>query len=401
MTSICLINYNNSIKRTKKTVKKASCIEKNLDTLKRRLEKVPENFKEYIDLKKLFSNDYSITWLGREVKTEKKALNLYMFKKYDTKEVERYDYSQLNANLNKMCLLEQKLEEKNVGASGIRSFNRITWVDIAKESNEIEGIFEDFDIGLEDFRAKLRFKFDISDKVDYENFDQYMYYQELFHSIEKISQDESLLVIKGKTKEHKVSIELARHYIAFKYAFECANFYKFYQDKFNARAFKEIIKNVSSLLSGRKDVPYRSIQVYVNLADYDKARWLPEKPEKILDRIDALANWIEKENRLNPIEKAAVTQAEFIRIHPYMDGNGRVSRVLTNFVLMYNGLSTVSVRHKETRDEYFDCLNKAIEERDCTDLVNLFYNAEMESSQNVSKCYNYLLERQNKNEKTK
>lgn len=372
-------------------MKKASCIEKNLDTLKRRLEKVPENFKEFVDFDKLFSNDYTVTWLGREEKTAKKALNFYMFKKFDTEKNERYDYSELNENLNKMYLFEQKLESANIGASGIRSFNKLTWIDIAKQSNEIEGIFEDFDIGLEDFRAKLRFKFDISDKVDYENFDQYNYYKELFCSIEKITQDESLLVIKGKTKEHKVSLELARHYIAFKYAFECANFYKNHQDKFNAVAFKEIIKNVSSLLSGSKDVPYRNIQVYVNLADYDKAKWLPEKPEKILDRIDELAHWIEKENRLNPIEKAAVTQAEFIRIHPYMDGNGRVSRILTNFVLMYNGLSTVSVRHKETREKYFDCLNKAIEERDCTDLVNLFYNAEIESSNNVSNCYNCLL----------
>ncbi len=372
-------------------MKKASCIEKNLDTLKRRLEKVPDNFKEFVDSDKLYSNDYTITWLGREEKAEKKALNFYMFKKYHTEEIERVGYSQLNENLNKMYRLEQQLESKNVGASGIRSFNRITWIDLAKQSNEIEGIFEDFDIGLEDFRAELRFKFDISDKVDYEKFNQYDYYKELFQSIEKISKKESLLVVKGNTKKHKVSLELARHYIAFKYAFECANFYKNHQEKFNAQAFKEIIKNVASLLSGSKDVPYRNIQVYVNLADYDKARWLPEKPEKILDRIDYLANWIEKENRLNPIEKAAVTQAEFIRIHPYADGNGRVSRILTNFVLMYNGLSTVSVRHKETREKYFDCLNKSIEERDCTDLVNLFYNAEIESSNNVANCYKRLL----------
>lgn len=403
MTSICLIIYNNGIKGAKKTVKKASCIEKNLDTLTNRIKKVPENFLKFVDTEKLKSKDYIVTWLGREDSLSKNSLNFYMFKKFQENKNgdNRYDYFELNENLNKMYSLEQQLESYEVGVAGIKSFNKNSWIDIARESNGIEGIFEDFDVDLADFRKSLRLRFDIKDRVDYDNFDQYDYFQQLFSSIEKVKKDENLLVVKGKTKEHKISIELARHYIAFKYAFECANFYKWHQDKFNAQAFKEIIKNVSSLLSGSKDVPYRNIQVYVNLGEYNKARWIPEKPEKILDRIDNLANWVVKENRLNPLEKAAVTQAEFIRIHPYMDGNGRVSRVLTNFVLMYNGLSTVSVRYKDTRERYFDCLNKAIEEHDCTDLVNLFYNAEMESSNNVSKCYRYLLDRQAKNEITK
>lgn len=372
-------------------MKKLSCTNINLTTLKNRLKKVPVNFLEHVDQDKLFSGEYIVTWLGREDKTEQNSFNFYMFQRLqEDKDSVRYDYCELNENLNQMYNLEKKLESENIGASGIRSFNKLAWIDIAKQSNEIEGIFEDFDIGLADFRAKLRVKFDVNENVDYKTFNQYDYYLELFRSIEKIEKDENLFIVKGKSKEHKVSKELARHYIAYKYAFECANYYKQNQEKFTAQAFKELIRNITSLLAGRKGVVYRNTQVYVHLAEYNKAKWVPEKPEKIIDRIDNLAIWVEKENRLNPIEKAAVTQAEFIRIHPYMDGNGRVSRILANFVLMYNGLSTVSVRYKDTKEQYFDSLNKAIEERDCTDLVNLFYNAEIESSNNVSKCYEYI-----------
>ena len=203
-------------------MKKASCIEKNLDTLTNRIKKVPENFLKFVDTEKLKSKDYIVTWLGREDSLSKNSLNFYMFKRFQENEKgdNRYDYFELNENLNKMYSLEQQLESYEVGVAGIKSFNKNSWIDIARESNGIEGIFEDFDVDLADFRKSLRLRFDIKDKVDYDNFDQYDYFQQLFSSIEKVKKDENLLVVKGKTKEHKISIELARHYIAFKYAFK-------------------------------------------------------------------------------------------------------------------------------------------------------------------------------------
>ena len=44
-----------------------------------------------------------------------------------------------------------------------------------------------------------------------------------------------------------------------------------------------------------------------------------------------------KKDSLNPIEYAAWTHAEFVRIHPFIDGNGRTSRLLMNYQLMYAG----------------------------------------------------------------
>ena len=58
---------------------------------------------------------------------------------------------------------------------------------------------------------------------------------------------------------------------------------------------------------------------------------------------------------LNPIELAAYTHAEFVKIHPFIDGNGRTSRMLMNYQLMKNGYLPVSIA-KENRLEYFDAL---------------------------------------------
>lgn len=54
-------------------------------------------------------------------------------------------------------------------------------------------------------------------------------------------------------------------------------------------------------------------------------------------------------------ELAAWTHAEFVRIHPYVDGNGRTSRLIMNYQLMFNGYLPISIK-KETRLEYFSAL---------------------------------------------
>lgn len=60
---------------------------------------------------------------------------------------------------------------------------------------------------------------------------------------------------------------------------------------------------------------------------------------------------------LNPIELAAWTHAEFVRIHPFIDGNGRTSRLLMNYQLMIQGFLPVSV-DKEKRLDYYNALEQ-------------------------------------------
>ena len=58
---------------------------------------------------------------------------------------------------------------------------------------------------------------------------------------------------------------------------------------------------------------------------------------------------------MNGIELAAWTHAEFVRIHPFEDGNGRTSRMIMNYQLMADGFLPVSIA-KEDRLEYFEAL---------------------------------------------
>jgi len=60
---------------------------------------------------------------------------------------------------------------------------------------------------------------------------------------------------------------------------------------------------------------------------------------------------------MNPIELAAWTHAEFVRIHPFIDGNGRTSRLIMNYQLMIHGFLPVSIA-KEDRLNYYNALEE-------------------------------------------
>ena len=64
-----------------------------------------------------------------------------------------------------------------------------------------------------------------------------------------------------------------------------------------------------------------------------------------------------KKKELNPIEYAAWTHAEFVCIHPFVDGNGRTSRLIMNYQLMSDGFLPISIA-KENRLNYYNALEE-------------------------------------------
>ena len=82
-------------------------------------------------------------------------------------------------------------------------------------------------------------------------------------------------------------------------------------------------------------------------------------PYKVSSEMNNLIYQISKNpKKYNPIELASFAHHELVRIHPFIDGNGRVARLLCNFILMSNGYPPIAVK-KEDRKKYFDCLEKA------------------------------------------
>ena len=59
----------------------------------------------------------------------------------------------------------------------------------------------------------------------------------------------------------------------------------------------------------------------------------------------------------NQIEKAAWIHAEFVKIHPFQDGNGRTARLIMNYFLLTHGMPQTSIKRKN-RQEYFVSLEE-------------------------------------------
>lgn len=87
------------------------------------------------------------------------------------------------------------------------------------------------------------------------------------------------------------------------------------------------------------------------------AKIRPPSYPKIIKSMDEYIQNIEK-LKLHTIKKASFIHHEFVRIHPFIDGNGRVARLLTNFYLMKKGYPPIVVQ-KEDRKNYYKSLNKA------------------------------------------
>ena len=116
---------------------------------------------------------------------------------------------------------------------------------------------------------------------------------------------------------------------------------------------EKIIKDIHAMLMDNILVGgvYRSVDVYISGAQHT-----PPSPNEMYRQVkDFYADLSWKGKDLNPIELAAWTHAEFVKIHPFPDGNGRTSRLIMNYQLMANGLPAISIA-KENRLDYFKTL---------------------------------------------
>ena len=128
-----------------------------------------------------------------------------------------------------------------------------------------------------------------------------------------------------------------------------------------------VLKNIDDENAGR----YRRENATIKGATHIPPDYLkvPELMEKLVLNYK---NW----NNFHPIIQASLLHGELVKIHPFIDGNGRTSRLLMNLDLMNHGYNPIIIK-KEDRLKYYEALDKAHTTRDYTDFVKLITKLEM------------------------
>jgi len=89
------------------------------------------------------------------------------------------------------------------------------------------------------------------------------------------------------------------------------------------------------------------------------SKFMPPAPVEVPVLLREFFRWYEKNNeKLHPVELAALAHLKFVTIHPFSDGNGRMSRLLMNFVLNKHGFPLLNIPY-EKRNSYYRALERS------------------------------------------
>ncbi len=110
---------------------------------------------------------------------------------------------------------------------------------------------------------------------------------------------------------------------------------------------------VRGILSEEQAGEYRKTQVVIKNSQTGEITFRPPPPVEVPFLMREFIYWLNKDHRdeLHPVLKAGIAHHEMVRIHPYIDGNGRVARILSMLILLLGGYD---IRRFFSLEEYYD-----------------------------------------------
>ncbi len=167
------------------------------------------------------------------------------------------------------------------------------------------------------------------------------------------------------------------------------------------------LKNLHNLLMkhSEKDAWHKgnykqfSNAVEATLPDGTKQLIFQTRPEGFptQEAMRSLVNWYNSDNETHPLVKSALFAYEFVSIHPFQDGNGRLSRLISTLLLLKNGykwIQYVSLEHEieSRKTEYYNVLRSCQSQRpneDISEWISFFFSALLNIQQQLIRKLDY------------
>jgi Fic family protein len=116
---------------------------------------------------------------------------------------------------------------------------------------------------------------------------------------------------------------------------------------------REIHKHLVAGVRGGTAAPgqYRNVQNYVVNSATGETVYTPPNPQDVPAMMDELVSWLNLPGQVHPVLVSGVAQFQLVHIHPFLDGNGRTSRLLSTLCLYRAGYD---FKRLFTLSEYYD-----------------------------------------------
>ena len=195
------------------------------------------------------------------------------------------------------------------------------------------------------------------DKVALEKLREHFRTHHIFHSAgiegNRLTLQETAIVLKEgidiSDKPIKDSVEVKNLGLAFDFLFELAKEDIDISENYIRQIHKIIVGDDQSIRPGE----YRNIGVTITGSEHR-----PPEPFEVPIKMRELTEWIKLNKDVNPIIVSAIAHHEFVKIHPFADGNGRTARILLNLILLKKGHPICNIKRTE-RPEYYEALSLA------------------------------------------
>ena len=177
--------------------------------------------------------------------------------------------------------------------------------------------------------------------------------------------------------------EISNYFNALNYGLERVNTLPL-----SLRLIREVHEILLKDVRGQDKNPgeFRRSQNWIGGRSINTATYVPPPVPEMINNLDNFEKYLHQNDNIPHLLKAALIHAQFELIHPFLDGNGRIGRILFPFYLNHKNVISkptlyLSKYFKKYRKHYYNALLNISENHDYTKWVEFFLEGIIETSQ--------------------
>jgi Fic family protein len=178
----------------------------------------------------------------------------------------------------------------------------------------------------------------------------------------QLTLDQSRRLLAGEDVSN-VDPDDVRELLNYRRAFDLVSKYLDSSERITRELLLEIHKKLVEGVRGSAAKPgeYRNVQNYVVNSVTREVIYKPPSPEDVPGMMETLIEWLNSETETHPVLVSGIAQFQLVHIHPFRDGNGRTSRLLSTLCLYRAGydfkkLFTISEYYDRNRDVFYKAI---------------------------------------------